>query len=306
MPKKILYNFVIFLISIFAISTITFFLFELVPGNIYDPDLIKSEQIVLNIREKYGLDENISTRYLRMLKNTFSFDFGNSFIYDGISVNGIIAKYFPISAILGSISLLASFIAGIFISCASSKSRGARNIFFIIIVLFISLPIFVIAALLQYFFCVKFRIFPVLWSANWTNFILPSIALSIYPTTFISRLLSISIAEIKQMDYVIAARARGINTITIWLSYILKNAVTPVISYIGPLFASMLTGSFVVETIFNIPGLGRYFINSINNRDYPVVMGLTLFYAIILISTNFIANVLISINDYKGKITENR
>ena len=108
------------------------------------------------------------------------------------------------------------------------------------------------------------------------------------------------------MDYVVAAEARGINKITVWFSYILKNAITPVISYMGPLCAGMLTGSFVVETIFNIPGLGRYFINSINNRDYPVVMGLTLFYALILISTNFIANVFISINDYKGKRTENQ
>lgn len=306
MLKRIIYNLVTFFISIFAISTITFFLFELVPGNIYDPDLIKSEQIIVNIREKYGLDEPILNRYSLMLKSTFSFDFGNSFIYDGISVNEIIVKYFPISAILGFISLLVSFIIGILIGCISSSGRGIKNIFFVIIVLSISLPTFVIAALLQYFFCVKFRLFPVLWSGNWTNFVLPIIALSIYPITFISRLLSTSIIGIKKMDYVIAAEARGINKMTIWISYILKNAITPVISYMGPLCAGMLTGSFVVETIFNVPGLGKYFINSINNRDYPVVMGLTLFYAFILISTNFMANVFISINDYKGKRTENQ
>jgi ABC-type dipeptide/oligopeptide/nickel transport system permease component len=306
MPKRIIHNLVTFFISIFAISTITFFLFELVPGDIYDPDLIKSEQIIVNIREKYGLDKPILTRYSLMLKSTFSFDFGNSFIYDGTSVNEIIVKYFPISAALGLISLSTSFIVGIFIGCISSSSRIIKNIFFVIIVLSISLPTFVIAALLQYFLCVKFRIFPVLWSANWINFILPSMALSIYPITFISRLLSTSIVGIKKMDYVIAAEARGINKITIWIFYILKNAITPVISYMGPLCAGMLTGSFVVETIFNVPGLGKYFINSINNRDYPVVMGLTLFYAFILISTNFVANVFVSINDYKGKRTENQ
>ncbi|MCK9329817.1 MAG: ABC transporter permease [Candidatus Cloacimonetes bacterium] len=306
MIKRIIYNLVIFIISIFIISTITFFLFELVPGNIYDTDLIKSANIIANIKEKYGLDEHISTRYFLMLKSTFSFDFGNSFIYDGLSVNEIIAKYFPISAILGLTSLISSFIVGVFIGYISSNSKSIKNIFFIIIILLISLPTFIIAVFLQYYFCVKFNLFPILWSANWINFILPIIALSIYPTTFIARLLSESIAGIKSSDYVFAAKARGLNEIRIWFSYILKNAITPVISYMGPLTASLLTGSFIVETIFNIPGLGRYFIYSINNRDYPVVMGLTLFYAVILISTNFIANVFVSVNNYKGKRIENR
>lgn len=305
MIKKISYSLLIFIISLFLISTITFFLFEIVPGEVYDLEVIKSETVIKNIRKKYELDEPIFNRYCKMLKNTFTFDFGNSFINQGLSVNEIIYSRFPISAKIGIISIVMSLVNGTIIGYIIGSTPRTKKIFFIGFIVIISLPIFIIAALLQYLLSVKYKVFSILWTGSWKNYILPCISLSLYPTVFIARILGTSIEDVKNKDYVLAAKARNINEFTVSTRYIIKNAITPVLSYVGPLFANLLSGSFVVETIFNIPGLGRHFISSVTNRDYPTIMGLTIFYAILLIMSNFIVNMIIAANDYKGKRIEN-
>lgn len=302
--KEILKNILIIIVSLFFISTITFFIFEFIPGEMYNLDYIKNENVIENIREKYELDKPIYVRYLKTLSNTFTFDFGNSFINEGRSVNDIIKDNLPISTVIGISAVVISLIVGIFIGYKMSKikRKNERKVIIFMFILLMSIPTFVLAVILQYIFGVCLKILPVSGIQNIRGYILPIIILSISPSIFIARLVERKVKEIRNSDYVIAAKVRGINKNTIAFEYILKNAITPVLSYIAPITANLIVGSFVIESIFNIPGLGRYFITSVTNRDYPVVMGLTIFFSIILIAITSIMNVIITIIDYKGDI----
>jgi len=302
---KLLKNIILFVGSIFLISTITFFIFEIIPGEAYDLDFIKEEAVIINIRQRYGLDRPLFERYFLMLRSVFTLDFGYSFTQGGLSVNSIIKNHFPYSAKIGVIALFFSFSSGIFLACIINNiKKKLRWIFYLFFIVVISSPTFVLAALLQYFFSVRVNLFPILWTNSIHNYILPCLVISSYPTVFITRLMSRNMQSVEKLDYTNAARARGINSFTILVKFVIKNSLTPVLSYLGPLCTSLLVGSFIVETIFNIPGLARYFITSVTNRDYPAVIGLTVFYALILISVNFLSNSITVLNDYKGKRVE--
>lgn len=302
--KEIIKNFAIIVVSLFFVVTITFFIFELIPGEMYDLDYIKSENVIQNIRKKYELDKPIHLRYIKILKNTFTFEFGNSFINEGRDVKDIIKDNFPISAIVGTITIFISLIIGITtgIKMAQLKQKKKRSIIIITFIVLTSIPTFVLAVLLQYILCVYFKLLPVSGFKNISGYILPITILSVSPSIFVARLIERKVIEVKNSDYVISAKIRGINTNTIIYRYILKNSISPVLSYLAPITAGLMVGSFVIESIFNIPGLGRYFITSVTNRDYPVVMGLTIFFSIILIGFTSIINILVSIIDYKGDI----
>lgn len=300
---KLLKNLLLIIISVVFIITITFFIFEIIPGDVYDLDYIKDETIIYNIRKKYGLDKPMYIRYLNTLKNAFLFDFGNSFINEGRSVREIVASNFPVSAKIGVIAIILSLLNGISLGFCFSKTKYKNRKYFIMsFIILSSLPTFVLAVLLQYFLGVKLSLFPVYGVENFYGYLLPVFILSVTPTIFIARLMDRKIAEISNSDYVVSAQIRGVKEETIKYKYILKNSISPILSYLGPLIANLLVGSFVVESIFNIPGLGRYFITSITNRDYPVVMGLTMFYSVFLIVMTSLLNLLVSIVDYKGDI----
>lgn len=302
--KEIVKNLAIIIISLFFVVTITFFIFELIPGEVYDLDYIKNESVIENIRQKYELDKPLHLRYLKILKNTFTFDLGNSFINEGRPVKDIIKDNFPVSALIGTISICISLITGIFVGNKMTQisQKKNRKIFIIVFIFLTSIPTFVLGVILQYILGVCLNILPVSGINNITGYILPITILSISPSIFIARLMERKIIEIKNSDYVIAAKVRGINRNTIMYRYIFKNSISPVLSYLAPIIANLIVGSFVIESIFNIPGLGRYFITSITNRDYPVVMGLTTFFSILLIGFTSITNILVSIIDYKGDI----
>ncbi len=301
MIKKIIYGLLSIVVSIFFINTITFFLIEIIPGESYDLSYIRSEAVVKNIEEKYELNKPIGYRYVKMLKNTYTFDFGNSFLSEGRSVNSIIKEHFPISAKLGALTIIYSFILGVIIGIVTSRYKILKKISFIYFVIMISIPNFILAAILQYFLCVKLNIFPIIWNDNILNYILPCITLSSYPIVFIAKLTCESIEEVNKMDFVLAAKARGIDKKTILFRYVLKNSITSTLSYLGTIIANLLVGSFVVESIFNIPGLGKYFVTYVMNKDYPVVMGLTLFYSILLIVSTYLIDLIVFIKDNKGK-----
>jgi oligopeptide transport system permease protein len=274
---------------------------------LYDLDYIKNENIITNIRNKYHLDEPLLKKYLSTTKRFLVFDFGYSTINDGMSVGRIIKDKMPVSALVGFYSLSFSLLAGITLGLIkASLPFKKRHPILLIEILAISVPVFVLSILFQYFFSVKVKLFPVYWDNSLWGFILPVLALSIYPIIFIERVLENNIRKIKKSDHIAAAIARGVKKNTLITRYILKDSLTPILSYIAPLMANFIVGSFVVESIFNIPGLGRYFISSIINRDYPVVMGLTVFFSVLLIIITTIFNFLILLVNYKGNIRDKK
>lgn len=303
--KQIVKNIAEVIVSVFFVVTITFFIFELIPGEVYDLDYIKNENVIENIRQRFELDKPVWLRYIKMLKNTYTLDFGNSLINEGRSVENIIKEHLPISALIGMVSIFVSLITGIFVgnNMAQITKKEKRNLFIIVFILLTSIPTFVLGIILQYILCVRLKMLPISVMDNIAGYILPIIILSISPSISIARLIERKILEVKNSDYVVSAKSRGIKNSTLKYQYILKNSISPVLSYLAPIIADLIVGSFVIESIFNIPGLGRYFITSVTNRDYPVVMGLTTFYSILLIGCTSIINVLVAIIDYKGDVS---
>lgn len=282
-------------VSLFCVITITFFLFELLPGECYDYEIMHSETYVQNIRLKYGLDRPMLQRYLITLKNFCHLNFGYSYVYDGVFVNDLIKDGFKESAKigLGAIGITVIFGIPFGILLTLIKNSRIREAIMNGLLILMSVPSFILCIILQYIFCIKLHIFPTLWMGDFFDYLLPTIMLSIVPTISVIRLLCMNILREKERDYVFTCKVRGIHKRKIQGSYILKNCMTSVVSYLGQILAGLITGSFVVETIFGISGLGWQFVNSINNRDYPLVMGLTVFYSAILMIANFAADLVI-------------
>ncbi len=291
-------------ISIILIFTITFFLLEAIPGEVYDIDNIKNKVVAENIRQKYNLDASVTERYFTSLKNLLAFDFGYSFINEGRSVNEIIAVHFPISAAYGIVSLFCSVISSIFLGVILSRRKSTTTIATYFIAIAISFPSFAIASLLQYLLCVKAKLFPAIAGSGMFSSILPIAIISLPLILMQTRLLMNKCAEIRQKDFTVQAISLNVGKKDILFLYLLKNSLTSILTYLGVAIADVMVGSFVVETTFNIPGLGRYYINSITNRDYPVVMALTIFYAILIISFTTIFDIIATYMNYSGNRVE--
>jgi oligopeptide transport system permease protein len=291
-------------LTLFIIITVTFFLMRSIPGSIYTKDKPLPPKIVENIKAKYGLDKPLFQQYLKTLGNVVRLDFGMSMQSEGRKVNDIIAEQFPNSAKLGLFAIFLCLILGIPLGIISALKNGKwqDNGAMILATLGVTIPSFVVATLGQYLFSVKFKIFPVMGFKTLAHAVLPGIALSFFPLAFIARLVRSSMLETLEQDYIRTARAKGLTEQMVVLKHALKNSLIPVVTYLGPLIASILTGSFVVERIFNIPGLGRYYISSISNRDYTVIMGLTIFFAAFVILMNFLVDIVYGAIDPRIKI----
>lgn len=288
----------ILILSLFCVLTGTFFLMKLIPGDPFLDERI-SEEALRALHAYYGLDQPLWIQYVKYLKGFFTFDFGLSLIYQGRPVSELIARSFPVSALLGLQSLLFAIPSGILLGtwAALKRSGWQDNLAMAISTLGISVPNFVFASLLQYFVGLKLHLLPV---ARWGGFehtVLPTLALAALPTAFIARLTRSNMVEVLQQDFVRTALAKGLPLFTIAIRHGLRNALLPVISYLGPVSAQILTGSFVVERIFAIPGLGDWLIHSIHNRDYPVIMGITIFYSTLLMIGTFLADTTYSLLD---------
>lgn len=289
-----------FAVSILLVFTATFIIFEAVPGKFYDVDNIKSEQVIHNIIEKYQLDASPLTRYIAALNGLPSFNFGYSYVDEGQSVRSIIFNHAPVSLVIGVITILLTIVMSLVLSSYLSLHNRVSIIFNVLGVTVLSVPVFVLAVLFQFFIGVKGSLLPVYGIDDRAGYILPIITLSIVPTIILTQLLTRDMRKTRQSLYVLAARARGVSADAIMIYYVFKNSLTASLTYAAPIVANILAGSFIVESIFNIPGLGRYFIDSITNRDYPVIAGVTIFYSIILIALNSIANAVVKINDKRS------
>jgi oligopeptide transport system permease protein len=298
--KRILYS----VITLWVVITITFFLMHSIPGNVFASEKKLPPNIVKNLEEKYGLDKPLMQQYVKTLTNVCLLDFGMSMKTGGRSVNDIIEEHFPVSLELGLYSLFLCLLVGIPLGIISAIKKGKwqDHVSMITATLGVTIPSFVIAAILQYVFCVQLRLFPVMGLNSPTDAILPAIALSFFPISFIARLTRSSMVEVLEQDYIRTAKAKGLSKSSIIYKHALKNAILPVVTYLGPLIAGVLTGSFVIEKIFNIPGLGRYFIDTILSRDYTTIMGVTTFYASFLIIMNLVVDILYVVVDPRIKL----
>ncbi len=299
MGRFILRRIALMLVALWVVVTVTFFLAHMIPGGPFDREKPVPEAIKKNLEEKYHLNEPLWKQYILYLNDILHGDLGPSFKYPDRTVNDIISESFPVSAELGFWAVLIATVVGISLGSLSALHQGGMidsvSMFFAI--LFISLPSFVIAPIFQYIFGVKLHILPVANWGSWKHLILPALSLALGPTAVIARLTRASMLEVLNNDYVKAAKARGIPGLRVLIVYALKNALIPVVTYLFPLIAAIFTGSFVVEKIFNIPGLGRYYVTSIYNRDYTVILGVTVFYAAFLILMNLFADITYALLD---------
>lgn len=304
MVKYIFKRILQILISLFIIITATFFLMKLAPGNPFASEKNLPPQIEEKLNAKYGLDNPWYIQYKDYLLDTISFDFGESMKYKDRSTNDIIGEGFPVSLALGLEAMFLAVGFGILFGVISAlyHNRWADYLLTTVAVLGISVPSFILAGLMQYFLSYKLDLFPV---GGWGEFnytILPAFAIAISHMGYISKLVRTSMLEQNNSDYVKLARAKGLSKWTTVFKHSLRNALMPVITYLGPLTAGVVTGSFIVEQIFAIPGLGKHFVTSITNRDYTVIMGTTVFYAIILMVAVLIVDILYTVIDPRIKL----
>ena len=275
-----------------------------IPGGPFTDAKAIPEFVMQKMNERYGLNDSLLTQYGKYLLNVLRLDLGPSYRYEGMSVNEIIADSFPVSFAVGGLALIMSLMIGIPAGVISALKRGKwpDRLAMIIATLGITIPGFVIAALMVYIFA---------WQLGWVTVgfweglntaILPAVTLALYPAAFISRLVRSGMLEVLSQDYIRTARAKGLSEGTVIYLHALKNAVIPVITYLGPLMAGIVTGSFVIEQVYGVPGLGTFFVTSINNRDYTTIMGVTIFYSALLVSFNMITDICLSFADPRIKL----
>lgn len=304
MVKYIAKRLVLAVVTIWAVATLTFFLMNLVPGGPFLSEKAISPQATAALEAKYGLDKPIMERYLTYISDAAHGDFGDSLKQRGRTVMDIITSKFPVSARVGGISVLLSLLLGIPLGCIAALKRGKFLDSFISVVATcgIAVPSFVICTLLMYFLGVKLQWLPTMGLTSWKNYIMPVIALSFYPTAYIMRLMRSSMLDVLGQDYMRTARAKGLTGGVILFKHALRNAILPVVTYVGPMMAYTITGSFVVEKIFVIPGLGGEFIKAINGRDYTLIMGTTIFLATLIIVMNVLVDIVYKIVDPRIKL----
>lgn len=293
-----------FSLSLFIIASLTFFLMKMLPGDPFCEEQSLRSDMHEALIHHHGLDNSWFVQYIDYLFDLFHGHLGVSFTYPDRTVDSIIKEGFPVSAQLGLQAFCIALTGGIFFgTLATLKAHFWQDrCVLIATTVGISIPSFILAALLQYSLAIYFPLFPI---ARWTSAahtILPSLALAIAPLAFITRLTRTGLLEVLRSDYIKLARAKGLPLRHwIWL-HALPNALVPVISYLGPLLANVLVGSFVIEKIFSVPGLGQWFINSISNRDYALIMGLTLFYSFILLCAIFVVDLLYGFLDPRIRV----
>jgi len=286
---------VVSMITLFVIATCTFILMHMVPGDPFaEESLTAPPETILAIRRYYGLEDPLHQQYTRYLWQVFTFDFGPSLKYPSQTVNQIIFGGLPISAMLGLQALLLAIPLGIaFGAFAALNARGPKNVSLTSLAAFgVSIPTFVLAASLQFLFAIYFPLFPVARWGSLMHTILPSLTLAIGPICYMARLLRANMLEVLNKEYVQIARLKGLSETRVLFVHVLKNAIIPILSYLGPVTTNILVGSFAVERVFGIPGLGQWFVNSVINRDFPVIGGLTLFYSILLIFNHTVIDLL--------------
>jgi oligopeptide transport system permease protein len=277
---------------------------NLVPGGPFLSEKAISPAATRALEAKYGLDKPMFERYLTYITDAAHGDFGDSLKQRGRTVMDIIMMKFPVSAKVGGLAVIVSLCLGVPLGVLAAYKRGTAvdSIFSVVATCGIAVPSFVICTLLLYAFGVKLRWLPTLGLTSWKGYVMPVASLAAYPTSYIMRLMRSSMLDVLGQDYMRTARAKGLSEKISLFKHALRNAILPVITYVGPMIAYTLTGSFVVEKIFTIPGLGGEFIKAINGRDYTMIMGTTIFLAALMVVLNVIVDLVYKIVDPRIKL----
>jgi oligopeptide transport system permease protein len=295
----------IILATLLVLATLTFFLLRIVPGGPFDSEKALPPEIKANVEAKFGLNKPLYAQYLGYLSGIVRFDFGPSFKYEGRTVTEIIADTLPTSVELGFYSLFLSILIGLPLGILSAYKQNTWVDFsaMFLAVAGISLPSYFVGAILIYVFALQLHLVPAALWDDWTSKILPVITLGSRPASLIARLTRAALLESVRSDYVRTARAKGLSESKVILKHALRNSLIPVVTLLGPLAAFVLTGTFVIEFIFAIPGMGKYFIDAVTNRDYPLIMGVTMVYGFVLVTANLIVDICYALIDPRIRIS---
>ena len=303
MAKYIAKRVVAAVLTLWALVTIVFFLVRLMPGDPFTSAKL-TEQVAENMRSYYGFDKPLLVQYFVYMGNLLCGNFGYSMTYTNKTVNYIIGQTFPFSADLGIRALVLAISVGLVLGIIAARNRGKKIDFFCVIVAVIgtSIPDFIMGAFLQYFFGIKWGLLPVAKYNGIEYTILPALALSFYTLASVSRIMRSSMLEVVQQDFIKTARSKGLSEMRITCKHQIRNAIMPVMTVLGPTVASVLTGTFVLESIFAIPGMGKYYVESVSVNDYSMVLGMTVFYGIFLVTANLIVDILYGVADPRVRI----
>ncbi|MGN1401510.1 MAG: oligopeptide ABC transporter permease [Bacillus sp. (in: firmicutes)] len=304
MVKYICQRIFYMLITLVIIASFTFFLMKIIPGTPFAniQKLSPAQQEIMF--DKYGLNDPVPVQYANYMLNLVKGDLGVSFQFNNMAVTDIIGELIPASATLGFQALIIGTFLGILLGVMAALFQNTwidyTSTF--IAVLGKSIPSFVFAALLQYYFAVRLGWFPVMFWRGWEYTVLPTIALSIFPLAITARFMRTEMIEVLSSDYITLARAKGASYFEVSFKHALRNALIPVVTVLGPMAVSLMTGSLVVEKIFSVPGIGEQFVKSINVNDYPVIMGTTLLFATLFVVIILIVDILYGVIDPRIRV----
>jgi len=303
MGKFIIKRLGISLLTILILVTVVFALVRMMPGDPFSSDKMTPD-IKANLEKYYGFDKPLIVQYFTYIKNLATGNLGYSMKYVNQSVNKIIAQSFPFSFDLGMRALVFGVSFGLVFGIIAALYRGKALDFGCIIIAIIgtSVPDFIMGALLQYFFGIRWGLFPVAQYQGLKYTILPSIAVGFYTLAMVSRLMRASMLEVVQQDYIKTAKSKGISKFRITYKHQIRNAIMPVVTVLGPTVAAVLTGTFVIESIYAIPGMGKYYVNSVTTLDYSMILGMTVFYGAFLILANMIVDILYGLIDPRIRV----
>ncbi len=292
------------LLTLWIIITITFCLMHAIPGDPFSKEKQIAPEIMANLEAKYGLDKPLSQQYLIYMKNLLHGDFGTSYKYANRSVNSLIKSGFPISLEVGAVACVFGIAVGLVFGVISGVNRGRLPDYLVIIlsILCVSVPAFVFASLFQYAFAAKLRWFPVAGWKGPSYMVLPCLALGLRLIAHVARMMRTSMLDVLGQDYIVTAKAKGLTNGQVIRRHAIRNAIMPVISVCGSMIAGTIVGSFIIENIFNIPGLGKYLVNAVKESDYTMILGMTTFYAIVLVIVNFLVDMLYLAVDRRVKL----
>lgn len=284
---------------LWVVATITFFMSHIVPGGPFDAEKNLPPQIMANINAKYHLDKPLLQQYILYLNRLAHGDLGVSYKYVNRTVNQIIGQALPVSMELGTIGLLIAIVTGVTLGTIAAVGRGSKTDFaaMLLSTIGISLPSFVVGAMLIFVVGIWLHLLPVaLWESP-RHVLLPAITLSVSPAAYLARLTRASVLEMMEKDWVRTARSKGLSNRATIYRHVLKNALIPIVTVLGPMIAITITGSFVVEYIYAIPGMGRFFITAVSNRDYDLILGTSLIFAVIILIANTLVDVIYGVLD---------
>jgi oligopeptide transport system permease protein len=309
MFKFTLKRFGYMLLTLFIASSITFMLIHAMPGDPLASAARKlPEQIKANYYAKYGLDQPLLTQYTLFIKNAVHGNLGESLAFPGRSVTETIKRHAPISAQIGGQGLVLGVSIGILLGIVAAFKRGKWPDYLVmfIAIIGISIPSFVVASLLQFAFTVKLNWLPTTGWGQFKNTILPTIALSLAPIATYARYMRANCLDVIGQDYILTAKSKGVSKVSLVFKHVIRNAILPAITLLGPQVANIFTGSFVVESIFAIPGLGQYFVSSVTDRDYTMIMGQSIFVSALFILSLFLVDIIYGLVDPRIRVSSGK